>query len=603
MIPENVVDEVRGRADIVEIIGEQVNLKRAGKEFRALCPFHHEKTPSFYVHPSKGFFKCFGCGESGDVFSFLMKRGGLGFQEAVRDLAGRYGIEIPDERQQEGDEPNKRVYEAIAFAADLFREQFLDETIGAAARGYLERRGISSEAAERFRIGYAPHEWRRLRDAAHKHGIEDDVLLDAGLIKESERSEEPYDRFRDRLIFPIADIGGRLVAFGGRTLAANTEGVPKYLNSPETPIYHKGQMLYGLNWSRGAIRREGAALLVEGYMDYVSLASRGIENVVAGMGTALTPEQASLLGRYTGKVLLLYDSDTAGLKATFRTADALLKAGVHPLVVTLPSGEDPDSIARQGGVEALKPYLSGAIDVVERKIAMLQERGWFTDIEGVRRALDRLLPTIRATVDPTLRDIYIARVAERTGVRRETLEEETAEPEQINYAPRRPAPPKRETSRRKGEAYSSERFLVLLLLRDPARIDAAAQRLTEADFQDPRYRAIFEVLASGRRVEDLPDLVGPAAQAAIEEIKADPIEIIDANLTFEAAVADIRVPGLFLQVQYVNDRLEKAGEEEQTELMRRKIDLLSELQRLGVDARLGYKTSMRYRKNPPNNER
>jgi DNA primase len=619
MIPENVVDEVRGRADIVEIIGEQINLKRAGKEFRALCPFHHEKTPSFYVHPSKGFFKCFGCGESGDVFSFLMKRGGLGFQDAVKELASLYGVEIPDERVLEGDEPNKAIYEAIAFAADLFREQLQDETLGAGARAYLEKRGVSSEAAERFKIGYAPHEWRRLRDAAHKHGIEDDVLIAAGLIKESERSEEPYDRFRDRLIFPIADIGGRIVAFGGRTLAANTEGVPKYLNSPETPIYHKGEMLYGLNWSRGAIRREGAALIVEGYMDYVALASRGVENVVAGMGTALTPGQGSLLARYTGKVLLLYDSDTAGLKATFRTADALLRAGVHPLVVTLPTGEDPDSIARKGGAEGLKPFLTAAVDVMERKVAMLEERGAFHDIEGVRRALDKLLPTIRATVDPTLRDIYIARVSERTGVRRETLEEETAEPEQVSYAPRRPQQPQRRSQsgprggpHPKEQTYSSERLLMLLLLRNPERIGEAAQRLSEADFHDPRYRAIFEALAAGRRVEDLPDVLGPAAVSAVEEMRADPIEIIDASLTFHAAVADICVPGLFLQVQYVNDRLEKAGEDQQTELMRQKIDLQSELKKLGVDAGLGWKTSKRYREwsgtptrrqqNPPNDE-
>jgi DNA primase len=607
VIPENVVEEVRVRADIVEVIGEQINLKRAGKEFRALCPFHHEKSPSFYVHPSKGFFKCFGCGESGDVFSFLMKRGGLGFQDAVRELAGKYGVEIPDDRQQEGDEPNKRVYEAIAFAADLFREQLLDETLGANARAYLERRGISTDAAERFRLGFAPHEWRRLRDAAHKHGIDDETLLEAGLIKESERSEEAYDRFRDRLIFPIPDLSGRVVAFGGRTLAQNTEGVPKYLNSPETPIYHKGQMLYGLNWSRAAIRREGAALIVEGYMDYVSLASRGIENVVAGMGTALTPEQANLLARFTGKVLLLYDSDNAGLKATFTTADALLKAGVHPLVVMLPSGEDPDSVARAGGAEALKPHLANAMDVLERKLLMLQDRGYFDDIDGVRRALDRLLPTIRATVDPTLRDIYIARVAERTGVRRETLEEETssAEPEEVSYAPRRPQPPKRRVDDRQERAaqYSSERMLILLLLRDPARVAAASERLAETDFHDPRYRAIFQALASGRRVEDLPDLVGPAALAAIEELRLDPIEIIDADLTFNAAVADICVPGLFLQVQYVNDRLEKAEEDQQMELMRRKIDLQGELQRLGVDARLGWKTSKRWRKNPPNTER
>jgi DNA primase len=322
------------------------------------------------------------------------------------------------------------------------------------------------------------------------------------------------------------------------------------------------------------------------------------------MGTALTPEQGSLLARYSGKVLLLYDSDAAGLKATFRSADALLNAGVHPLVVTLPVGEDPDSVVRQGGAEALRPHLAAATDVIERKIAMLEERGWFHDITGVRKALDRLLPTIRATVDPTLRDIYIARVADRTGVRRETLEDETAEPEQVSYAPRPAQPPRKKQERpARAEAHGAERLLVLLLLRDPARIAEAASRLSETDFHDPRYRAIFQALASGRRVEDLPDLVGPAALSAIEELKADPIEIIDANLTFDAAVADICVPGLFLQVQYVNDRLEKAGEEQQTELMRRKIDLQVELQRLGVDARLGWKTSKRYRKNPPNTER
>jgi DNA primase len=331
------------------------------------------------------------------------------------------------------------------------------------------------------------------------------------------------------------------------------------------------------------------------------------------MGTALTPEQASLLGRYAGKVLLLYDSDAAGLKATFRSADALLRAGVHPLVVTLPSGEDPDSVVRKGGAEALRPWLADAMDVMERKIAMLQERGFFEDIDGVRRSLDRLLPTIRATVDPTLRDIYIARVAERTGVRRETLEEETAEPEQVTWSPRKPQPaaPKPRVAV-SGEQHSAERLLVLLLLRDPARIAVAAERMSETDFHDPRYRAIFRELATGRRTEDLADVLGPAAAIAAEELRRDPIEIADADRSFEAAVADMRVPGLFLQVQYVNDRLERAADEQQTELMRKKIDLQAELQKLGVDTGLSvWKKSIRHRgwsgsptrrQNPPNNE-
>ncbi|MGH7464169.1 MAG: DNA primase, partial [Longimicrobiales bacterium] len=422
MIAESIIDEIRARADIVEVVGEQVQLKRAGKDFRALCPFHHEKTPSFYVVPRGGFYKCFGCGESGDVFTFLMKRGGVSFQDAVRELGSKYGVEVPDPRLgREQDEPHRILYEAVAFAQDFFRRQLTDSEPGAKVRTYLEQRGIPAAAIERFGLGHAPDAWRALREDAHRHGIDDDGLLAAGLIKESERGDEPYDRFRDRLIFPIAELSGRIIAFGGRDLS-RSEKAPKYLNSPETPIYHKGEILYGLNWSKAAIRREGTALVVEGYMDYVSLAGRGIENVVAGMGTAMTDAQANLLARYTGKALMLYDSDAAGLRAAFRTADALLQTGVHPLVVTLPPGEDPDSIARRGGAEALKPHLDAAVDVVERKVQMLEERGFFDDIEGVRRALDRLLPTLRATVDPALRDIYTARIAQRTGVRRETLE-------------------------------------------------------------------------------------------------------------------------------------------------------------------------------------
>jgi DNA primase len=326
----------------------------------------------------------------------------------------------------------------------------------------------------------------RLREAAHRHGIEDDVLHAAGLIKESERGDEPYDRFRERLIFPIAELGGRVVAFGGRIMGRQ-ENAPKYLNSPETPIYHKGDLLYGLNWAKGAIRREGAALLVEGYMDYISLAARGIEHVVAGLGTALTVAQANLLARYSGKALLLYDSDAAGLRATFRTADALLQAGVHPLVVTLPPGEDPDSIVRRGGADALAPQLDRALDVLERKLQMLDERGFFDDIEGVRRALDRLLPTLRATVDPALRDIYTARVAERTGVRRETLEREL-DRASMPHGASGEARPARRSSAGQGagdmqrpalrQDWAAERLLLMVLLTDPEsrRGGAAARR-------------------------------------------------------------------------------------------------------------------------------
>ena len=422
MIPDHIVDEVRARADLVEIIGEQLQLKRAGREFRALCPFHHEKTPSFYVVPAKGFYKCFGCGESGDAFTFLMKREGLSFNEAVRQIATRVGVEIPEQSERAGEEPNRALYEAIAFAADFYQRQLWEETAGERARAYLLSRELDRAAAERFGLGYAPDAWRALREAAHRHGMADEVLLTAGLIKQNDQGEEPYDRLRDRLIFPIAELGGRWIGFGGRVLGRAGQNVPKYLNSPETPIYQKGRMFYGLNWSRTAIRRERAALVVEGYLDYVSLAARGVDNVVAGLGTAMTDEQARVLARYTRQALLLYDSDQAGLKATFKAGDELLRAGVEPLVVSLPAGEDPDSVVRRGGAQALSPHLARAVDVLDRKLEILKERHFFEDIDGIRRALDHLLPTLRAAADPALKDIYVARVAERTGVRRETLE-------------------------------------------------------------------------------------------------------------------------------------------------------------------------------------
>ncbi len=611
MIPDPIVEEVRIRADIVEVIGEHVQLKRAGKEFKALCPFHHEKTPSFYVVPAKGFFKCFGCGESGDVFSFLMKHLGQGFTDAVRQVAAKVGVDIPDtSASRPEDDPNRVLYEAVAFAEDFFRRALVDDVASEPARQYLARREVPAAAIERFRIGYAPGAWRALREAAHRHDIGDDVLLAAGLIKESERSEEPFDRFRDRIIFPIAEPNDRTVAFGGR-LRVPSEGAPKYLNSPETAIYHKSRILYGLNWSKGAIRREGAALVVEGYMDYVALAARGVEHVVAGLGTALTVEQANLIARYAGKAYLLYDSDTAGLRATFRGADALLRVGVHPIVVSLPTGEDPDSLMRKGDVGALRALLDAAVDVLEKKLQILTEHGYLDDIEGKRRALDRLLPTLRAVVDPALRDLYLARVEERTGVRRETLEHELAESgrarpladaELRRSRTRRSEPgAERATPLHRGEA---ERLLLLLMLRDPTWIGPAAAEVRAEELQDPVFRELFEavlaVSAAGLPEDGRSGLAaavgervsGPAAQvlAAVEQ---DDIEIADGDRTFSDVVAEIKAAPLFLRLEQIDRQLQAATETETSALIQERSLVNRALSALGKP---GFKFSPRYRR-------
>lgn len=596
MIPESIVDEIRARADIVDVIGEHVPLKRAGKDLVALCPFHHEKTPSFYVVPSKGIYKCFGCGESGNIFTFLMKRGGLSFPEAARELGHKVGVDVPDERvARTTDDPHRALYEAVAFADDFFRRNLADAETGAKARKYLVDRGTPEAAVQRFGLGYAPDAWRALREEAHRHGMDDALLIDAGLTKESERGEEPYDRFRDRLVFPIAELGGRVIAFGGRVLGRAGDGVPKYLNSPETSIYHKGDLLYGLNWSRGAIRREGVALIVEGYMDYVSLAGRDIEHVVAGMGTAMTEAQANLLARYTGKALLLYDSDTAGLKATFKTADALLQVGVHPLVVTLPQGEDPDSLVRRGGADAVRSLLQEAVDVVERKLVLLEQRGFFGDIEGVRRSLDRLLPTLRATVDPALRDIYIARIAQRTGVRRETLEQELDRAVPVPAAPTR----RRAAAQMAGAPqaqWSADRLLLKVLLTDAQRIDEARQHILLTDLHEPRHREIYDaLLASGDAQR-----VSSSAAGLVDTLRRDAAEVQDAASALQAAIADIRLQKLDLLDSRIEVELAAADAakdlEQANRLVREKATIHHERARIMEQAHVGHRVARRRRK-------
>jgi len=601
MIPDDQVEEVRSRADIVDVIGEHVPLKKAGREYKANCPFHEERTPSFYVVPDKGFYKCFGCGKSGDVFGFVMERLGLDFVEAVKHVAGRSGVEVREvSRQREEEDPNRPLYELNAFAQDWFRKCLLDPEVGAAAQSYLTGRGIGSEIAERFGLGFAPDEWRALRDAAAKHGLDEDLMLEAGLIGKSERAKEPYDRFRGRITFPIEGLSGRVVAFGGRILEGDGKDAPKYLNSPESPIYHKGQTLYGLSWARNAIRREECALVVEGYMDALSLAAHGFENVVAPLGTALTAEQAKLLGRYSPRILLLFDSDRAGLKATFRAGDVLLEAGLHPAVVTLPPGEDPDSLVRSEGAEALRGHLDGAVDVLDRKLQILDEKDYFSSIERTRDAVDRLLPTIRAAADPALRDIYVAKVADRTGVRRETLEAELRRPQSGAAAYRGPSPTHRAPSKKQRlPKLGAERTLLILMTKNQDFVERAGERLGEQDFVDPYYRIIFLALLDEPELRAPPPAMDPVAAQRFEELLSDPEEIAHAIRVFDEAVARIRVASLDRRGQELNRRIEQAaGEDEKRALIEEKSLISREQRELSPD---DWTTQVRRLRADPNN--
>jgi len=582
MIPDDMVEEVRARADIVDIIGELVPLKKAGREYKANCPFHEERTPSFYVVPEKGFYKCFGCGKSGDVFSFVMERLGLDFVEAVKHVAGRSGVEVREvSRQREEDDPHRPLYELNAFARDWFRERLVDPATGTGAQAYLKRRGIDAEAAERFGLGWAPDEWRGLRDAAARHGLDEGLMEEVGLLARSDRAAEPFDRFRGRIIFPIESTSGKVIAFGGRIVeGGDRKDAPKYLNSPETPIYHKGDNLYGLSWARHAIRREEAAIVVEGYMDVVSLAAHGFENVVAPLGTAMTPEQAKLLGRYAKRIFLLFDSDAAGLKATFRAGDTLLEEGLHPAVVTLPPGEDPDTMVRNQGVEKLRTHLDDAVDVLDRKLQILDQKDFFSSIERTRSAVDRLLPTLRAAADPALRDIYVAKVADRTGVRRDTLEAEMRKATSASArAPRPETPPSPAAAAPALPKMGAERDLIHMMIRNVDFVDRATEVLGPADFDDSGYRAIFQALMENPELREPPQSMDPVAAAAFAKLLETPYETGRAAEVFGRSLSRIRAVKLDREIQRVHQRVLAAVSDDE------KQPLVIEKQRLSRELR------------------
>jgi DNA primase len=493
MIPDEIVEQVRDSADLVGIIGEAVELKRTGSDYRGPCPFHGGTHRNFAVIPKKGRYYCFVCHESGDVFSWLMKRLGLDYPTAVREIARRSGIVIPEGPGRSGPDPREPLFEAVAVAQDWFARQLLESPEGSGARDYLQGRALSLETAALLGLGYAPP-GKGFLAAMAELGLEEKVLLQAGLTAVRDDGIV-IPRFRTRLLFPIHDLRGRVSGFGGRLLGP---GEPKYLNSPESAIFQKGKQLYNLHQAKAAIRKEETVILVEGYFDVLRLVLAGVEHVVAPLGTAFTPDQAAMLKRIAPSATLLFDSDQAGLRASFRAGDEMLRHGIRVRVATLPEGEDPDTLVRAGGAAALQPVLRDAMDLLERKIQLLERKGWFEGVKHQRDALDRLLPTIRAAADPITRDLYLKTVSERTGVSREVLQHQVSAP-----APARPASSPgrvpaatgaapRVVPRRKVD--SAERDLLRVLMKDRAWLQRAAAEVPPDWFETAELREVYETL-------------------------------------------------------------------------------------------------------------
>ncbi|MFQ5657350.1 MAG: DNA primase [Candidatus Methylomirabilales bacterium] len=416
-IPEEVIEQVQNASSIVEVVEGYLPLKQTGKYFRALCPFHSEKTPSFTVNPERQIFYCFGCGEGGDVFRFLMRREGFTFPEAVRHLAQRAGIPLPERGGDRRGEGRLKLFELQRLACDFFRRT-LNGPPGREARDYLARRGVTEELSERFQLGYAAPEWEGLLRELTKRGFTPRQVEAAGLALPRQDGQGYYDRFRDRLMMPISDSTGNIVGFGGRALG---DQQPKYMNSPETAIYKKGVHLYGLHLASRPIREGGVALVVEGYFDAISLHGAGFPQTVASLGTAMTPEQVALLHRYADKAVLIFDPDPAGIQAAWRGLELLVAEEMGVAVVVLPEGKDPDSLVREHGRDVLAGRLTEAQDLVDFLLTRAEERTGLSGADEKAAAARQVLRLIDRMPEGVRRAKYIQKLAERLGVSEGTV--------------------------------------------------------------------------------------------------------------------------------------------------------------------------------------
>lgn len=489
------VETVRSAVDIVRVVSEYVPLKPAGARLKGLCPFHQEKTPSFHVDPERKLFFCFGCQTGGDLFKFVMLYEQVEFPEAVKILAERNGIPLP--RAGAGGAASRehdlkaRILEANQVAGNYYRER-LSAPAGSAARKYLASRDLSDETLERLSVGYAPAGWDHLRNYLVGKRFAPSELVQAGLASPRKDGSGEYDRFRNRIIFPIQDLYGKTIAFGGRAIPPVEEREPKYLNSPETPAYVKGDHLYGLNLAREAIRREGYAIVVEGYMDLAALVQAGFQQGVASLGTAFTQAQARLLGRYTRRVVVSYDGDAAGSKAAVRSLDLLLEQGFEVRLVDLPEGMDPDDVIRKQGADAYAGLVRQAPEYIEWMVNRESRGRTMSSAREKIEAVNSVLPHIARMTNPIERVSWTGRLADALGIDDDLVLQELrgalkeARPDMRQRVDKQGAPEMKQAERR---------LLALMLASHDIRV-TMLESDHEAELEGSKISGIVEVILS-----------------------------------------------------------------------------------------------------------
>lgn len=552
LISEDIINQIRDRIDITEIVGQHVSLVRAGQNLKGLCPFHQEKSPSFTVSPSRQIFHCFGCGAGGNVFTFLMRVTGAGFPETVRDLGRKIGIEVQDTHVPSGPQAAQtgRLEQLNQAAAKWFQEQLRDDSAGAVAREYLKSRGMQQTTVDLFGIGAAPAEWDGLLKAMTKQGYQQADLAAAGLIIARDSGSGFYDRFRGRVMFTITDLRKRVVGFGGRVLG---DDGPKYLNSPDTPLFKKGQTLFALDLAREAIARTKTVVVVEGYFDAIALHQAGLKHTVATLGTALTSEHIHVLRRFASKVVLLFDPDVAGVRAALRSLDLFVNSGVGVKVVTLPAGEDPDTYVRKEGAEAFARLEERAPSLLDFALEHSLQSAEVSTVEGRIRSVDEVLRILQKSEHPIEREERIRIVAERLGINQQRLIE------------RYPALLSRESSRRPavrkpdGQPVASfkgareERDLVYLLLHG---------HLTAADVRRLRPEA-FSIAACRTLVERALTTLDKDGRVGLRHLLDAVVDDPDCGaLATELSMCEEHFDDMKAHIQACLDRLDQKRAEE-----------------------------------------
>ncbi len=489
LISEDVINQIRDRIDIAEIVGQHVSLTRAGQNLKGLCPFHQEKSPSFTVSPSRQIFHCFGCGAGGNVFTFLTRITGASFPETVRELGRKVGIEVPESSGGPGTHAAQtgRIEQVNQAAAAWFQQQLRDDRGGAEAREYLAGRGIRQATIDRFGMGVAPAEWDGLIKSLTRQGFSQSDLASAGLIIARDNGSGYYDRFRGRVMFTITDLRKRAVGFGGRVLG---DGTPKYLNSPDTPLFRKGQTLFALDAAREAVTRTKTVIVVEGYFDAIALHQAGLTQTVATLGTALTPEHIQVLRRFASKVVLLFDPDPAGVRAALRGLDLFVNSGLGVKVVTLPDGDDPDTYVRKEGVESFARLEEQAPSLLDFALEHSLKTAEASTIEERIRSVDEVLRILQKSGHPIEREERIRLVAERLGINQQRLIERYP----ALLAKDGSGPVARKSEAQPGPSYKGapeERDLVYLLLHgELTPVDI--RRLRPDAFSVPACRVLVE---------------------------------------------------------------------------------------------------------------